>query len=318
MLGSNVRTVFKRFYTKSSHKYVTPEIGFIGLGEMGFRMANNLIKAGKNLIVFDKVKTPIELLVKQGATEANSPKEVSSSGVKTIISMLPSSPHVHSVYLSGNDPIIEGAKPGQLYIDASTIDPETARTIQKILKEKGIFMIDAPVSGGVNGAQNATLTFMVGGDVETFEKSKEILSLMGKNIVHCGGPGNGQVAKIANNLVLGITMIGISEAMNLGIKLGMDPKVLAGIFNTSSARCWSSDTYNPVPGVMENVPSSRNYDGGFGVDLMAKDLSLGVLAAHSIKQSIPLGGAALQVYNQLSSKGMGKKDFSSVYKFLSE
>jgi 3-hydroxyisobutyrate dehydrogenase len=305
------------YSNKTSHKYVTPEIGFIGLGEMGFRMANNLVKAGKKIVIYDKVRAPIDLLVKDGAIEAASPKEVSASGAQVIITMLPSSPHVQSVYLNGEDSILAGAKPGQLYIDSSTIDPEVARSVQKALLEKGIFMIDAPVSGGVNGAQNKTLTFMVGGDVEIFNRAKETLALMGTNFIHCGGGGNGQVAKLANNLVLGITMIGVSEAMNLGITLGIDPKILAGIFNTSTARCWSSDTYNPVPGIMENVPSSRNYEGGFGVDLMAKDLSLGVIAAHNCKQPLVLGGAALQVYNQISSKGYGKKDFSSIYKYLS-
>jgi len=307
-----------RSYAKSSHKHIPPDIGFIGLGEMGFRMANNLIKAGKTLIVFDKSKAPIEVLKQQGAIGASSPMEVAASGAKIVLSMLPSSPHVHAVYLSGEKPIIEGATRGQLYIDASTIDPSTAREVQRVFAEKGLLMIDAPVSGGVNGAQQGTLTFMVGGDLEAFHGSLDILKLMGKNIVHCGGPGNGQVAKIANNLVLGITMIGVSEAMNLGIKLGMDPKVLAGIFNSSSARCWSSDTYNPVPGIMDNVPASRGYEGGFGVDLMAKDLSLGVHAAHAIHQPIHLGGAALQVYNQISCKGFGKKDFSSIYQYLSE
>jgi len=302
----------RKFYSSK------PEIGFIGLGEMGFRMASNLVKSGKSVVVYDKVRTPIDLLLKQGATEAKCPKEISESGAKTVITMLPSTPHVLSVYLNNDDSIIHGAKSGQLYIDASTIDPAVARTVQKSLIEKGVFMIDAPVSGGINGALNATLTFMVGGENEAFEKSKETLLLMGKNIVHCGGPGNGQVAKIANNLVLAISMIGVSEAMNLGIKLGIDPKVLAGIFNTSTARCWASDTYNPVPGIMPNVPSSRNYEGGFGVDLMAKDLSLAISAAYDIKEPLFLGGAASQVYNTLSAKGYGKKDFSSIYQYLQD
>jgi len=178
--------------------------------------------------------------------------------------------------------------------------------------------VDAPVSGGVGGAQNATLTFMVGGSKEDFDRVKPLLELMGKNIVHCGGPGNGQVAKVCNNLLLGISMIGVSEAMNLGVKLGMDPKVLAGIINTSSGRCWSSDTYNPVPGVIPTVPASNGYKGGFASDLMAKDLYLAVSAANSIKQPLPLGGNAHQFYNLVSQKGLGGYDFSVVYKLLSE
>lgn len=232
--------------------------------------------------------------------------------------MLPSSPHVRSCYLEGENNLVEGLQPGQVFVDASTIDPAVAREIQAKLASLGASMIDAPVSGGIGGAQNATLTFMVGGTPEDFEKAKPILQLMGKNIVYCGGSGNGQVVKLANNLVLGISMIAVSEAMNLGIKLGMDPKTLAGVLNTSTARCWSSDTYNPVPGVIPGVPSSNNYEGGFGVDLMAKDLSLAVGAAHAIKEPLPLGGSALQMYNMLSAKGMGRKDFSSVYQFLQD
>jgi len=159
---------------------------------------------------------------------------------------------------------------------------------------------------------------MVGGSVDAFNRAKPILELMGKNIVHCGGPGNGQVAKVCNNLLLGISMIGVSEAMNLGVKLGMDPKILAGIINTSSGRCWSSDSYNPVPGVIPTVPASNNYAGGFATDLMAKDLSLAVSAANAVKQPLPLGGSAHQFYNMLSQKGLGGLDFAVAYKFLSE
>jgi len=305
---------------RSSSRYSTKtnQVGFIGLGQMGFRMAQNLLKAGKSVVVFDVVSEQSQLLAKEGAVIAQSPKEVASSGAETIITMLPSSPHVQSVYLDGPSSLLNGLIPGQLFIDASTIDPTVARSVQEKIRQSGARMIDAPVSGGVNGAQNATLTFMVGGDAKDFDLAKPLLQLMGKNIVHCGGPGNGQVAKVANNLLLGISMIGVSEAMNLGIKLGMDPKILAGIFNSSSGRCWSSDTYNPVPHVIEGVPSCKDYAGGFGVDLMAKDLSLAVIAANSIKEPLPLGGVALQTYNLISSKGFGKKDFSSIYKYLSQ
>jgi 3-hydroxyisobutyrate dehydrogenase len=306
---------------RSARRYTSatsPDVGFIGLGQMGYRMAQNLLKNGKKVIAYDIALEPVNKLASEGATTAKSPKEVAASKAPIIVTMLPSSPHVRSCYIDGNDSLVAGLQEGQLFVDASTIDPAVAREIHTLLTSLGCFMVDAPVSGGIVGAQNATLTFMVGGTEEAFEKVKPTLQLMGKNITYCGGSGNGQVVKIANNLVLGISMIGVSEAMNLGIKLGMDPKILASVLNTSSARCWSSDSYNPVPGVVPGVPSSNDYNGGFGVDLMAKDLSLAVGAAHAIREALPLGGSALQVYNLLSAKGMGKKDFSCVYKFLEE
>jgi len=283
-------------------------------------MAQNLAKKGKSLVVFDVSSEPVAKLVKEGngtTQAAETPKHVTELS-EIVVTMLPSSPHVQSVYLDGTSALINAVSKGHLFIDASTIDPNVARAVQQKISERGGLMIDAPVSGGIGGAQNATLTFMVGGSEDAFSRAKPILELMGKNIVHCGGPGNGQVAKVCNNLVLGISMIGVSEAMNLGIRLGMDPKTLATIFNTSSARCWSSDTYNPVPGVIPTVPASNNYQGGFAVDLMAKDLSLAVGAAHSVKQPLPLGGGAHQFYNMVSQKGYGGLDFSAVYKFLSE
>eukprot|EP01126_Amoeba_proteus_P032551 TRINITY_DN3172_c0_g1_i1.p1 TRINITY_DN3172_c0_g1~~TRINITY_DN3172_c0_g1_i1.p1 ORF type:complete len:323 (+),score=78.12 TRINITY_DN3172_c0_g1_i1:81-1049(+) len=293
------------------------DIGFIGLGQMGYRMAQNLIKKGKKVVVYDVLSETIRSLEKEGASGATTPKEVANKA-PLIITMLPSSPHVRDCYVEGTDSILKGLQPGQLYIDSSTIDPVVARELHKFFVERGVTFIDAPVSGGVGGAQNATLTFMVGGTVEALERARPVLSLMGKNIIHCGDSGNGLVAKLANNLVLAISMAGVSEAMNLGIKLGVDPKVLASVMNTSSGRCWSSDTYNPVPGVIEGVPSSRDYEGGFGVDLMAKDVSLASAAAQGIGEKLPLGDKALFIYNLLSSQGFGKKDFSFVYKYLAD
>ncbi len=179
-------------------------------------------------------------------------------------------------------------------------------------KAKSCPMVDAPVSGGVGGAEAGTLTFMVGGEVQDFEIARPILQAMGKNIVHCGGVGNGQVAKICNNMMLAIEMIATAEGMTLAAKLGMDPKVFAAIVNTSSGRCWSSDTYNPYPGVLENVPSSRGYTGGFGADLMLKDLTLATDAAKVAKQPVMLGALAQQIYQKHSNDGNGPKDFSSV------
>ena len=225
--------------------------------------------------------------------------------------MLPSSPHVKTVYL-GNDGVLAGVAPGVTLIDSSTIDPHTAREVAVLAAQHGNPMADAPVSGGTGGAEAGTLTFMVGGDAGVFENIAPVLRHMGKNIVHCGESGTGQVAKICNNLLLGISMIGVSEAMNLGVALGIDAKVLAGIINTSSGRCWSSDTYNPYPGVMENVPAARGYTGGFGADLMLKDLGLAVDAAKLSKQPAMLGALAQQLYQMFSAQGAGGQDFSAI------
>lgn len=287
------------------------KIGFIGLGHMGGPMARNLVKAGHQLVVFDVVKESVEKLTVLGATAMGSPSAVAASGVEAVITMLPSSPHVKSVYL-GSDGVLAGAKAGVLLVDSSTIDPHTAREVAFEAAAKGNPMVDAPVSGGVGGAEAGTLTFMVGGDAKHFEAAKPILASMGKSIVHCGDAGNGQVAKICNNMVLAISMIGVSEAMSLGVALGIDPKLLAGIINTSSGRCWSADTYNPYPGVMDNVPASRGYTGGFGADLMLKDLGLATDAAKTAKQPVVLGAAAQQLYQIMSSKGEGGKDFSAI------
>lgn len=291
-------------------------VGFIGLGNMGNHMANNLAKAGFPLVLFDVSESSLSKFKgKNNVTIAKDPKQVASLS-KQIVTMLPANQHVQQVY-TGDDGLFAATQPGSLFLDASTIDPGLAREVATKAKAHKSHFMDAPVSGGVLGAEAGTLTFMVGGDQEPFPRAKQLLSYMGKNIVHCGGSGNGQVVKLCNNLVLAISMIGVSEAMNLGTKLGMDAKLLASIFNTSTARCWSSDSYNPVPGVMENVPASRGYTGGFGVDLMAKDLGLAIGAAAKEKIPLPLGGQALQLYNLLSSQGFGGKDFSSVFEFLS-
>jgi 3-hydroxyisobutyrate dehydrogenase len=208
--------------------------------------------------------------------------------------------------------VLSGAARGVTLIDSSTIDPHTAREVAALAAQHGNPMADAPVSGGTGGAEAGTLTFMVGGSSEVFDQIAPVLRHMGKNIVYCGESGTGQVAKICNNLLLGITMIGVSEAMNLGTALGIDAKVLAGIINTSSGRCWSSDTYNPYPGVMDNVPAARGYTGGFGADLMLKDLGLAVDAAKLSKQPVVLGALAQQLYQMFSAQGAGGQDFSAI------
>jgi 3-hydroxyisobutyrate dehydrogenase len=194
----------------------------------------------------------------------------------------------------------------------------SAREVAKTAFDKGGLMLDAPVSGGTGGAEAGTLTFMVGGEEALFNRMKSLLQVMGNNIVYCGGSGNGQAAKVANNMLLGISMIGTAEAMALGVSLGVDPKVLAGIINTSSGRCWSSDTYNPFPGVLENVPASRGFTGGFGSDLMLKDLGLATEAARLSKQPVPLGSLAQQIYQTFSLQGHGSLDFSAVIKLFTK
>jgi 3-hydroxyisobutyrate dehydrogenase len=286
------------------------KIAFIGLGHMGAPMARNLLKAGHSLTVFDVVSGNVEALVQAGAAAAHSAAHAAGLG-DVVITMLPSSPHVKAVYLA-DDGVLAGVARGTTLIDSSTIDPHTAREVAVRAAERGNPMADAPVSGGTGGAESGTLTFMVGSSAVVFGQISPLLRAMGKNIVHCGDSGTGQVAKICNNLLLGISMIGVSEAMNLGSALGIDPKVLAGIINTSSGRCWSSDTYNPFPGVMENVPAARGYTGGFGADLMLKDLGLATDAAKLSKQSVVLGAAAQQLYQLFSAQGNGSQDFSAI------
>lgn len=288
-------------------------IGFIGLGNMGGPMARNLLKAGHELTVFDLSAAAVEQAVSAGARKAGTITELAASDVELIITMLPAAQHVKAVYL-GDDGILAAVAAGVHLIDSSTIDPMSARAVAKAAADHGNPMLDAPVSGGTGGAEAGTLTFMVGGEPAEFEFARPVLENMGKNIVHCGPAGNGQVAKVANNMLLGISMIGAAEAMSLGVSLGMDPKVLAGVINTSSGRCWSTDTYNPYPGVIDGVPSSRGYSGGFGMDLMIKDLGLATEAAKSVRQPVVMGAMAQQLYQSMSFDGHGNLDFSAIIK----
>jgi 3-hydroxyisobutyrate dehydrogenase len=288
-------------------------IGFIGLGNMGGPMAHNLLKAGHRLSVFDLSASAVANLVEAGASAAASPQDIARGEAEVIITMLPAAAHVKGVYL-GEQGLIAQVRPGVLLIDSSTIDPLSAREVAKAATEHGNPMLDAPVSGGTGGAAAGTLTFMVGGSDADFQRAQPILSAMGKNIVHCGGSGNGQVAKVANNMLLGISMIGAAEAMALGVSLGMDPKTLASVINTSTGRCWSTDTYNPYPGVVETAPASRGYSGGFGSDLMLKDLGLATEAAKQARQPVVLGALAQQLYQSFSAEGHGGLDFSAIIK----
>lgn len=288
------------------------KIGFIGLGHMGAPMALNLIKAGHALTVFDLSAEALQTLVDAGATKAASPK-AAATGAEWVITMLPAAAHVRTV-LTAEDGVLAGIGKGVTIIDSSTIDPASAKAFGVLAAAHGNAFVDAPVSGGTGGAVAGTLTFMVGGSAALYESVKPVLSGMGKNIVHCGETGTGQVAKICNNLVLGVTMAGVAEAMALGEALGIDSKVLGGIMNTSTGRCWSSDTYNPFPDVIETAPSSRGYTGGFGTDLMLKDMGLATDAAKSVHQPAYMGALAQQLYQAMSSRGDGKLDFSAIIK----
>lgn len=285
-------------------------VAFIGLGNMGGPMCRRILAAGHPVRAYDIVAALAEDAVSHGATRATSVADC-VAGAEAVITMLPSSPHVRSVY-AGEDGVIAHASPGALLVDSSTIDPLTAREIAFDAAARGLGMVDAPVSGGTAGAQAGTLTFMVGGEARHFEKARPLLACMGRNIVHCGAGGNGQVAKLCNNLMLAVGMIATSEAMTLATALGMDAKTFAGIVNTSSGRCWSSDTYNPYPGVLENVPAARGYSGGFGAELMLKDLALVTEAARFARVPVLMGAVAQQVFQKHSADGHGAKDFSSI------
>lgn len=289
-------------------------IAFIGLGNMGGPMALNLLKAGFGLTVFDLSPSALQTAKAAGAKVAATAAEA-AAGADIIVSMLPASAHVEDLYL-GSGEVLQVVKPGTLIVDCSTIAPQMAKTVCQAAQAAGCAMIDAPVSGGTAGAAAGTLTFIVGGETEALERARPLLEKMGQNIFHAGDHGAGQVAKICNNMLLAIHMIGTAEALNLGTSLGLDAKVLSEIINKSSGRNWSSELYNPFPGVMENVPASRGYSGGFGVDLMLKDLGLAQEAALNAKAATPLGTLARNLYHLHSLAGNGRLDFSSILELL--
>ncbi|MCG8383546.1 MAG: 3-hydroxyisobutyrate dehydrogenase [Gammaproteobacteria bacterium] len=290
------------------------QIAFIGLGNMGLPMAQNLLAAGHQLSVFDLVPAAIEKAVSAGAQAADS-AAVAVKDAEFVISMLPAGLHVEDLYL-GSDGVLASIQTGTQLVDCSTIAPETARRVSEAAESQGFDMLDAPVSGGVGGAQAGTLTFMVGGSNSGLEHTRPLLEVMGKNIFHAGGSGTGQVAKCCNNMLLGIQMIGTSEAINLGIANGLDPAVLSEIMQQSSGGNWTLNVYNPHPGIMENVPSTNDYQGGFGVDLMLKDLKLAAESALNNNVATPLGSLAKNLYNLHSKSGSGKLDFSSIIQLL--
>lgn len=292
------------------------QIAFIGLGHMGLPMARNLLNAGHSLSVFDLVVSAVNELAAQGARAASSAADAVSAA-EVVISMLPASRHVEGLYL-GDAGLLSAIAPGSLVLECSTIAPEAARKVHQAAAARGIALLDAPVSGGTAGAAAGTLTFMVGGDAATLERARPILDGMGKNIFHAGPAGAGQVAKVCNNQLLAVHMIGTAEAMALGVANGLDPATLAEIMRQSSGGNWSLEKYNPWPGVMPNAPASKDYRDGFAAELMAKDLGLAQEAAQATASSTPMGALALQLYRLLLKQGQGKLDFSAVQKLFVE
>ena len=289
-------------------------IGFIGLGNMGGPMAQNLVKAGHNVSVFDLSQAAMKSVADVGATVSDTAVQAAANK-DFIITMLPAGKHVEGLYLE--DSFITNLTDGTRIIDCSTIDAETAKRVATGLEGRGFSFIDAPVSGGVAGAAAGTLTFIVGGSKENFEMASPILKNMGKNVFHAGDVGAGQVAKICNNMLLSILMAGTSEALQMGIDNGLDPKVLSDIMLQSSGRNWTLELYNPCPGVMDTVPSSNHYQGGFMVDLMLKDLGLAMDTAQASKSATPLGSLAQSLYRLHAQNGKGANDFSSIFEMFS-
>ena len=291
-------------------------IAFIGLGNMGGPMALNLLKASHALRVFDLNRPAVAEAVSAGAVAAADAAEAVHDA-EVVVSMLPASRHVEGLYL-GENGLLGKIPAGALVIDCSTIAPASARKVAGAAGDRGLAMLDAPVSGGTAGAQAGTLTFIVGGPEATLERARPYLQAMGRNIFHCGDSGAGQVAKLCNNMALGAIMAVTGEAIALGVAHGLDPKVLSGMMAVSTGRSWATEVCNPWPGVLENAPASRGYAGGFGNDLMLKDLGLAAEAAMGVGASIPMGELARNLYAMNSRAGNGRLDFSSVVKLVSK
>jgi 3-hydroxyisobutyrate dehydrogenase len=284
-------------------------IGFVGLGNMGGPMARNLVKAGHEVRVFDLVPELVERV--EGAVAAASAGDCAAD-VDVFVSMLPAGRHVAGLYL-GSGGVLDRAMPGTLLVDCSTIDPATARRVAEAAAERGLAMLDAPVSGGTAGAEAGTLTFIVGGAADAVERARPLLAGMGRNVFHAGAAGAGQVAKICNNMLLAILMAGTAEALALGVDHGLDPGVLSEIMKQSSGGNWALNVYNPYPGVMEGVPAARGYSGGFMVDLMCKDLGLALDAAERSGSVVPFGALAGNLYRMHRQvNGAARADFSSI------
>jgi 3-hydroxyisobutyrate dehydrogenase len=289
-------------------------IGFIGLGNMGLPMAENLIKAGHEVEGVDTNSKAVDKLVAAGGVAVETAK-IAAARCDVVVTMLPSGEEVRDVYLAPGG-VIENANPGTLLIDSSTIDVDTSRAVAEAAEMRELFIVDAPVSGGVGGAAAGTLTFMVGGSERAFERARPILEAMGKTIVHAGGAGTGQAAKICNNMILGISMIAVSEAFVLAEKLGLDAQKLFDISSKSSGQCWSMTSYCPVPGPVPTSPANRDFQPGFTAAMMLKDLKLAQDAARANKAVSPLGAGAAAIYERYVDSGEASRDFSGIIRFL--
>lgn len=288
------------------------KIGFIGVGNMGGPMARNLVAAGHSVTAFDLSTDLVAKAVQGGAMGAES-AGAAVKGADIVVTMLPAGKHVRAVY--GGE-VLPNAADGALLIDCSTIDVETARDVAAMAGDGGHGMVDAPVSGGVGGAEAGTLTFMVGGADSAFIQAKPILEKMGRNIVHCGGAGNGQAAKICNNMMLGIQMISVAEAFAMAEKLGLDHQKLFDVSSKASGQCWSLTTYCPVPGPVPTSPANRDYVPGFASAMMVKDLGLAQDAAKAFDANTEMGARALEMYEQFVDSGNGDVDFSGIIKMV--
>ena len=282
-------------------------IGFIGLGNMGGPMAANLVKAGHDVRGFDLAAPSCDAAREAGIGIAES-AQAAVAGVEVVVTMLPAGKHVVAVWQE----ILPVLDAGTLVIDCSTIDVDSARKAHAMAAEKNCLSLDAPVSGGVGGAQGATLTFMAGGAAEAFAKAEPILLQMGRKAVHCGDAGAGQAAKICNNMILGISMIGVAEAFVLAEKLGLSHQALFDVASTSSGQCWSLTTYCPVPGPVPTSPANNDYKPGFAAELMLKDLGLAQEAARTAGAVTPLGEHARAIYEHFNAQGFADKDFSAI------
>ncbi|GAA0569952.1 3-hydroxyisobutyrate dehydrogenase [Caenispirillum bisanense] len=289
-------------------------IGFIGVGNMGGPMAANLAKAGHTVKAFDLSRESVDRAVAAGCTAAETVTDAARD-VDVVVTMLPAGKHVSHVY-EGTDGVFATARPGTLMIDCSTIDVDTSRAVTAMAEKQGFLMVDAPVSGGVGGAEAGTLTFMVGGSDDAVEKARPFLEKMGKAIIHAGGPGNGQAAKICNNMMLGIQMLSVAEAFVLAKRLGLDAQKLFDISSKASGQCWSLTSYCPVPGPVPTSPANRDYKPGFAADMMLKDLKLAQEAASRAGAATLLGSQAEALYQLMSSKGNGGLDFSAIIKMI--
>jgi 3-hydroxyisobutyrate dehydrogenase len=290
------------------------QIAFIGLGNMGAPMVAKLLGAGHRVRVFDLLPAALESAVAAGASAAESAL-ATLDGAEMVISMLPASRHVEGLYL-GAEGILAAIPAGALVIDCSTIAPASARRLADAAQARGLQILDAPVSGGTAGAQAGTLTFIIGGEASALERARPVLQVMGRNLFHVGGSGAGQVAKLCNNMALGVIMAVTGEALALGVAHGLDAKVLSQMLAVSTGRSWATEVCNPWPGVLANAPATRGYQGGFGNDLMLKDLGLAAEAALAVGATIPLGELARNLYAINSRSGNGKLDFSSVLKLF--